>query len=58
MAKKYTTCKTVIKQGKRRLEYVNHRSKTRLPITVGFTIDLETWIDNFKKSSNKSLKKR
>ena len=35
MTKKYTTCKTVIKQGKRRLEYVNHRSKTRLPIKVG-----------------------
>ena len=34
MTKKYTTCKTVIKQGKRRLEYVD-KSKTRLPITVG-----------------------
>ena len=30
-----TECKTVIKQGKRRLEYINHARKTRLPIKVG-----------------------
>ena len=30
-----TECKTVVKQGKRRLEYVNAVTKTRLPIKVG-----------------------
>lgn len=32
---KYTECKTVVKQGKRRLEYVNNRRGTRLAIRVG-----------------------